>query len=251
MHKSVLFIINGFGMGNATRCDSLIDILVADYRIDVMTSDKAYEYYKNNSKVTNLFKQQDLNLKKKINFGTFEYYLNYVPHFFKRLFVNYKLQKKILAMGNYEALYYDSDYGFILNRFFNNSKNIIGVNNSYEVLSYLIANPSKIKINILPSLSIEMLDFVTHYIFCNYVICPCLGFNSIIKSKFKKIRLCAPLVRKSLIEKASPNRKSGVLIMASSSNVQSELSHLKNNPTFAQYTFLIDELKHVPAITSV
>ncbi|MBY0554135.1 hypothetical protein K2P97_06380 [bacterium] len=247
MNKSVLFIINGFGMGNATRCDSLMDILANQYNIDVITSDKAYDYYKSNSKIANLYKQIDLNLQQRIKFGSFKYYLKYVPHFFSRLVRNFRIQKNIQAQKKYEAIFYDSDYGFILNALSIRNKNIVGVNNSYEVLSYLAKNPKTIKLSLIPSLFVELVDFLTHYLFCNYVVCPCLGynFNEENTSAFKKVLLCAPLIRKCLIDKHQKHNQTShdhVLVMSSSSNVESGISLLNQGP-LSGYTFLTDGLQ--------
>lgn len=247
MDKSVLFIINGFGMGNATRCDSLMDILAAQYSIDVITSDKAYDYYKNNPKIASLYKQNDLNLHEKIKFGSFKYYLKYVPHFFSRILRNFRIQKNIQDQKKYEAVFYDSDYGFILNALTAGNKNTVGVNNSYEILSYLIKNPQAIKLNLVPSLFVELADFCTHYLFCNYIVCPCLdyNFNEENSAAFKKVLLCAPLIRKCLIEKnQNPRHTSSdqVLVMSSSSNVQSGIS-LLNKGQLSGYTFLTEGLQ--------
>lgn len=234
-------------MGNATRCDSLMDVLANQYNIDVITSDKAYEYYSNNPKISYLYKQSDLNLQQKIKFGSFNYYLKYIPHFFKRLVRNFKRQQRLQEHKKYEAVFYDSDYGFILSALSRKNNNRVGVNNSYEILSYLIKNPSSVKLNLLPSLLVELLDFCAHYLFCNYIVCPCLGFKFDEKnsSVFKKVLLCAPLVRKYLIDKnkqAALPAKEKILVMSSSSNVESSLSLLKQG-ALPKYTFLTDGLE--------
>lgn len=243
MNKSVLFVINGFGMGNATRCDSLMDILADQYSIDVITSDKAYDYYSINPKISYLYKQSDLNLPQKINFGSLNYYLKYVPHFFRRLVHNFKRQRSLLSNKKYEAVFYDSDYGFILSAMTMRNVNRVGVNNSYEILSYFIKNPKILKFSLIPSIIVELLDFFTHYLFCNYVICPCLGFSfdKENRSAFSKVLLCAPLIRKRLIDKkqSQVNASKKVLIMSSSSNVESSLSLLKPGE-LTGYAFLTD-----------
>ena len=44
--KKILFIVNGLGMGNATRCHSIIEILDEhDYLTDVVTSGNGLEYF--------------------------------------------------------------------------------------------------------------------------------------------------------------------------------------------------------------
>jgi hypothetical protein len=101
MSKKLLFVINGFGMGNATRCYSLIEILGSEYEIDVMTSDRAFLYFQNLPLIQNVFKQNDINLTQHLKYGSLKYYTRYIPHFINRLFVNYSFQKKIISSKDY------------------------------------------------------------------------------------------------------------------------------------------------------
>lgn len=230
MNKSILFVINGFGMGNATRCDSLMDVLSSDYQIDVITSDKAYLYYRQNSKVKNVYKQVDLNLENKIEYGSFQYYRNYIPHFFKRLLKNYKIQKKIMNSKKYDYVIFDSDYGFVIHKILTQTKNIVAINNSYEVIHYFLKNPKTMKPNLTASLFLEICDFFIHYVFCRYIICPCLDINTPQRKSVSlhKVLLSPPLVRRSLIKnKTSENNTGGILVTSSTSNIRASFNVFK------------------------
>ncbi len=57
MHKKCLFIINGLGMGNSTRCHAIIEQLRrqrADVEIHVLTSGNGLEYFRDNPEITSL-----------------------------------------------------------------------------------------------------------------------------------------------------------------------------------------------------
>ena len=245
MSKSILFVINGFGMGNATRCDSLMDVLAVDASIDVITSDKPYLYFSHNPKVTNLFKQKDLNLEKKFRYGSLKFYFSYIPHFFKRLWGNYQIQKNILSVNRYDYIIFDSDYCFVLHKILGNKKNLIGINNSYEVINYFIKQPASLKLNLILSLFLELSDLVVHYTFCRFVIAPCLDIevsrNKLIS--LNKILLSPPLVRWSLMRNLKKNEASlkNVLVTLSSSNVESPISKLKN----FKENFTLDNVQHL------
>lgn len=244
MDESVLFVINGFGMGNATRCDSLMDILEKDYKIDVITSDKAFLYFQQNSKISNLYKQENINLEKKVKYGSWSYYFHYMPHFFKRLFKNYSTQKQILNSTKYKYVFFDSDYCFIAHRILSNRKNIIAINNSYEIIKYILSNPSVMRLDIAFSLLIEICDFVMHYIFCRYIICPCLDYNFDNKATLSlfKILKFPPLVRRSLMFKQSKkDKRINILAVSSSSSIDMDQATYK----IPQNEFIIDNTQQL------
>jgi predicted glycosyltransferase len=52
--KKILFIVNGAGLGNATRCDAIIEELVNSFDITVICSGNSYNYLKPNKKLTTI-----------------------------------------------------------------------------------------------------------------------------------------------------------------------------------------------------
>lgn len=243
MSKSVLFVINGFGMGNATRCDSLMDIIRDEYEIDVITSDKAHLYFQKSPKVKQLFKQQDLNIKKTHTYGSVAYYTSYIPHFIKRLFNNYFIQKKIIAQKKYDMVFFDSDYSFILHKLSHPRQKNIGINNSFEIIRHFVKKPHELKWSFLLSFLIEALDLMFYLIFCKYIICPCLDQKLAAKSQIGKIQLTPALVRKSLIELRSSVINNKALVMASSSNVESSLKKMIEQNQIGHLNFVYHDFE--------
>ena len=52
----LLFIVNGLGLGNSTRCDAIITRLIKrGLDIDVLTSGNGLQYFKERPDISNLF----------------------------------------------------------------------------------------------------------------------------------------------------------------------------------------------------
>jgi hypothetical protein len=223
--NKVLFAVNGFGMGNATRCDALADLLPSNTRIDFITSDKALKYFQAAGKTGNVYRQKDINSGKADNFGSPAFFLKYIPRFLNRIVANFRIQRKLMAENKYDMVVFDSDYSFILHRIFGTSAVLVGLNNSYEVLNYFFRNPLSLRLNLLPSLIVELLDFSVHSVFCRYVLCPSIQPEAL-RGLFGKFLISPLLVRQKLMTYPRPEKTSGVMVMASSSRAKSSISQL-------------------------
>jgi len=237
MNKSlrILFLINGYGLGNATRCHAIIEEMLHSsnknhLNVKIIASGKSYEYFKTNLKNIQLLsakqlqafpkeKKNQIFLKKIIVTIKNIYYL-----FWNHLFVlNEVLKfKPILVIT-------DSFYIFFPLRFIPNTK-VWSINNS----SLVVQNR-----NILGPqywshfLRIELTDYIYHYLFSKKVFVPTLKINSnITKNNFNNKFVPTPLIlRSGFIKKeqgqyqASKNR----LLFLSSSSYQEKSLHLEFN----------------------
>ncbi|MGZ3690560.1 MAG: glycosyltransferase [Pseudobdellovibrio sp.] len=233
MSKSVLFVINGFGMGNATRCEALIDLLDKGFEVDVITSDKALLYFTGHPRLRQVKAQLNIQSEKSYRYGTFLFFLKFSWRFTQRLFANYRIQKEQMTQNNYEAIFFDSDYSFILHRLFSNHKKIVGINNAYEVVSFFENNWGIVTPKILVSLIFELLDLSCYQIFSHFIICPSVDPKKL--APVAKTTTIPLLIRSAFFKSDPPpetNANKSILVMSSSSNVESDLNkilpHIKN-----------------------
>ena len=211
-------------MGNATRCEGVMDFICEDYDIDVMTSDKAYTFFEGHSKITNLFRQLDIQRPLRFEFGSFLYYLSQLNFFFTRIFKNYFLQKEIIKKNNYDLLVFDSDYSFVLHRLFGAVK-VVGINNAFEVVKYFSQNKQELKPEYFFSFLLELLDYFTCRLFLNYLFCPSVGWPRLSEFSDRRRFIVPLLVRERVLKDIKPSDGS-VLFISSSSEVKSPLQEV-------------------------
>lgn len=223
--KKVLFVINGFGLGNATRCEGVMDLIKSDFDIDVITSDKAYFFFESNTKVANLYRQTDINRPVSHTFGSLPYYLSQAFFFLNRIIKNFRLQKNIINKNEYEMIFFDSDYGFVLHRLLSHHT-VVGINNAYEIIQFFKNNRQELKSEFLFSFALEFLDYLVCRLFLHHVFCPSISWKSLMKNSDSQRFVCPLIVRESLLKNRRPSDQS-VLFILSSSGVQSELHRIK------------------------
>lgn len=223
--KKALFVINGFGLGNATRCEGVMDLIKSDFEFDVITSDKAYLYFEGHAKVKNLYRQTDINRTVHSTFGSLAYYCSQTLFFLNRVFKNYRLQRKIINQNEYEIIFFDSDYCFVLHRFFVRST-LVGINNAYEIVQFFKNNKQELKPKLLFSFALECLDYLVFRFFLHHVFCPSISWKSLTKHSDSQRFVCPLIVRERLLQASKPP-DSLVLFIVSSSGVQSELYRIQ------------------------
>ena len=199
--SKALFAINGYGMGNATRCEALMDILADEIDAEIITSDRAFKYFYESNEKRTLHKQEDINNSKNNNYGSLSFYIFSLIPFIIRLFNNRKRQCELWKANAYEYCFFDSDYAFVLHRLYfifqKKRPCLIGVNNSFDVISYFRTDPGKLQMNLIPSFLVEVLDYVIYSTFCDYVLFPSLNFENKLNSD--KIKQIPPLIRSSIL----------------------------------------------------
>lgn len=227
-------------MGNATRCEALINNLKSDFDIDVLTSDKALFFFKNNKKARSVFSQQDLNLKLKYPYGSIKFFVSYAKSFISRIFKNYKIQKNIIDSHQYDYIIFDSDYGFILHKIFGR-RNLVGLNNAYEVVKFYKETKKNNSANCL-SYFLERLDYLVHLLFLDLIICPGISFEDV--SVHRQIILTGPLfVREELLLSAERRIENSILILPSASGEKSSLQRFSSYLKSQKNVYVIDNFE--------
>lgn len=220
--RKALFIINGFGLGNATRCEGVMDLLASKYQIDVITSDKAFEFFSGNEKVSNLYRQKDINLKSRFAYGTILFFLTYLIYFSSRVWRNFRIQARTIVKNKYDIVFVDSDYSFIFHRLAGR-RNFVGINNAYEVITFF-KNSKSIKPKLWLSFLIEVMDFAVCRSFLNFIVCPAISYQKLVKQSHpNKVLVCAPFIRERLL-KGEIKSSDGLLVVGTSSGERSALT---------------------------
>ncbi|MBI2339901.1 MAG: hypothetical protein HYU99_06005 [Deltaproteobacteria bacterium] len=109
--KKILFIVNGLGLGNSTRCDSIIQPLVKrGCIIDVLTSGNGVQYFRECPYVPNIHELRSLYYGSKGGKLSVWKTLLAIPDFFKIFISNIKFVKNLIGQNGYRAVVIDSDY---------------------------------------------------------------------------------------------------------------------------------------------
>jgi UDP:flavonoid glycosyltransferase YjiC (YdhE family) len=109
--KKILFIVNGLGLGNSTRCDSIAQRLARNgCEIDVMTSGNGLLYFRGCSYVANVVELRSVYYGSKHGKLSMWNTLFAIPDLLMILKANVNRLKALLANNSYAALVIDSDY---------------------------------------------------------------------------------------------------------------------------------------------
>ncbi|MBC6415829.1 MAG: hypothetical protein GDA46_05500 [Bdellovibrionales bacterium] len=215
--KRILFIVNGYGLGNSTRIHSIIENLDQKYKIDILGYGNSKEYFKKIPNIENLFENSPLEYGlKKGEINTFRT-LKKLFQNLKSLYKNRKKIKEILKIHNYSLIVSDSDFSAI---FLRKRPQLISINNADKILQS--ASDIK-KRNYFASFLIEYLDFIYHQLIPDKVISP---FFKPLKQK-PKIQNVGLMIRKDFLETPiyKPPQKHSVLItLSGNSSINKDLS---------------------------
>jgi uncharacterized protein (TIGR00661 family) len=109
--KKLLFIVNGLGMGNSTRCESIIERLI-DKKIDIeiLTSGNGLLYFKERDYVSKLHEFRSLYYGSKNGQLSIWLTMFAIPNFISIFFYNVKFLRNLLRATDYSGIVIDSDY---------------------------------------------------------------------------------------------------------------------------------------------
>ena len=229
--KRVLFLVNGLGMGNSTRCFSLVEKLSeADVKVDVMTSGNGLLFFedKKGNQVDRLIETNSVYYGKgkegKLSIiQTLFSLVNFASSYLK----NNRLVESYLDNNKVDAVVIDSEY--IFRPIQKRRIPIIALNNSDVVISSFFKLKDK-PLNIYPQFFIvELLDFLYHLFIPDKVISPRLK-NFV--SFGKKIVPVGPIVRKQYLPSSSGRVIKNVVIMLSGSAFGSQVNFKKETFPF-------------------
>ena len=229
--KKVLFLTNGLGMGNSTRCFAVIERLVeSGVIVDVMTSGNGLKFFSEK-------KGREINLLIKIN--SFNYSKDSTGKLsaIKTIFNILKLGKIYIENNKLVRLYIkenkpsiviiDSEYIFL--PMWLSGIPIVALNNSDMVVASFF-KISKKPLSIYPQFFlVEFFDFLFHLIVAKKVISPRLDYSKASGKRFIRI---PPIVRKNIGRNPLRGRIENGVIMLSGSSFGSNVNLHKTNYPF-------------------
>ncbi len=228
--KKILFLINGLGLGNATRCHAIIEELIdKNCDVSIMTSGNGIWYFKAYKKIKIAGQLDALFYKKKKDklsvMSTFLSFMKFRAIMKKNAILIRKVIKKI----NPDIIVTDSIYS--ISPLKTGKKKIIAINNSNEIVSAFFKMKNK-PFSIYPQFFlIEIMDCLFHKLFPDIVISPWVkNVNLKISGASHSI---PPIIRKNINLKNHKLKK--VLLMLSGSNFGTNVI-LKNR----KFNFKID-----------
>lgn len=194
--KSCLFIINGLGMGNCTRCDAIIENLInLNIEVHVLTCGNGLKYFENNTKIASL------NSMESFHYGSKEGKLS-IAQTILSLAQYYKLYKrktnqliKLLEKIKPDVAVTDSEYAVLPLK--KQKIPVIGVNNSDVVVTEYFKRknlPHSIRFQFW---FVEFLDYIYHRLVCDYVISPSINPIQVRHPKFHRVGL---IVRQNVLD---------------------------------------------------
>ncbi len=231
--KKILFIVNGFGLGNSTRCDAVIQNLVRlDYSVDVASSLNGLSYFSEKEKCSNTYSIKPFSYKSskgKINF--FKTFFS-VPAQLFSLFQNAMQIRRVIKKEVYLTIVIDSEYSVALLRPFLKIP-IVSINNANVVIEEyrkLDSVPRKLYLQLV----IEFLDELFQRTVANLRIAPAI--DKYVSSE--NIVFVPPIVREH-DKKYIPSdiKTKNIVIMFSGAQIKHDTNFIKGLVKFSDYKF--------------
>tara|TARA_B100001057_G_scaffold301008_1_gene301186 strand:+ start:1020 stop:2090 length:1071 start_codon:yes stop_codon:yes gene_type:complete len=215
MNKKILFLVNGLGLGNSTRCYAIIQSLIKNKcEVSIITSGNGKWFFQDKKEIKKLYTIEAINYGSKNNkINIFETLKN-IPKILKIIKQNSDKIYKIIDDYKPNVIITDSVYLSLKIKKFRIP--IVAINNSDIVLEKFNIFEDKPK-SIYPQLyCIEKLDYLYHRFIPNRVISPDLIYEKS-KSNVKNFNRISPIIRTGI----NQNLRNSVLIggvMLSGSN---------------------------------
>lgn len=217
MSKKILFLVNGLGLGNSTRCYAIIQRLKKSHaKIAIVTSGNGSWFFKKKSEIDKIFYNKALHYGKNNNeLSTFNTLKN-LSVIFKTIKENSKKLLSVINEYKPDVIVTDSVYNFpVIKKL---SIPLIAVNNADLTIDYFKKTNQK-PFSIYPQhYFVESLDNLYHKIFPDLVISPCIlkkDQNEI--SNKKKIRRVGPIFRLDIKKRKKRIVERGAIMLSGSS----------------------------------
>lgn len=223
----ILFIVNGLGLGNSTRCDAVIEKLQSmGKEIDVLTSGNGLDYFNKKKNIKNIWTYQTLQYGVSNGRVSMIKTLLLIPTFVISFFKNVYRLSALLKFNKYSAIVIDSDYTILALRW-RNLPPVIAINNAAVVVERCRSH-MPLPANIRGQYLLEKLDYFFHCLVPDIIICPTVTRLKNKKANFVEV---APIVRAHLLKmkvaKVRPElEKRKVLVMLSGSAFTSSAGFL-------------------------
>ena len=217
MKKRILFLVNGYGLGNSTRIHAIIQQLDSKYDMDIFAYGNSLQYFKQAPEVRNVFEGQPMEYGIKNGEINFFATVGKVFKNFKAIYQSRKYIKKLIKSHSYDLILSDSNYSPV---FLKNRPKMISVNNADVTVKKGLKMKRK---GYYGSFITEWMDYMYHLSVPNLTISP--FFEPC--EDTKKIQHTDLIVRKEF--KRSPPKsinRHHVLVMTGGAKALSEGLHI-------------------------
>lgn len=186
-----LFIVNGLGLGNSTRCQALIDELHASGAvIDIITSGNGLRFFRTQARHRHLIPQGALFYGEKFGWRTL---IDVLRMNGRQLLDNARIQQNWIAQENYQQIWIDSDYSYLFWR--KKTCTLTLVNHAYFTIIEFWQLPIQKILTCLGHYIVEVFDFLLSLYRSDRILCPDY-FKRNTAVVVNKIHLSPSLVRK-------------------------------------------------------
>ncbi len=216
MNKKVLFLINGLGLGNSTRCFAIIQRLyLLDTDVSIITSGNGSWFFLGKKEIKNLLEIDSFKYgEKNGKINTLNTFLN-ISKIFKTFSDNSKLINNFIEKHKPDIIISDSVY-------FNYDKKklsipLISLNNADQVKYFFNKYKNKPKNIYAQYYGIECLDYLYNLKFSDVILSPVITkYDDLSVSKNSKIKRIGPIVRLDLAVKERGNNLRGAIMLSGS-----------------------------------
>jgi len=231
MNKKILFLINGLGLGNSTRCYAIIEKLKKlNNKVYVVTSGNGKWFFSDKKEIEGIYWNEPIHYESSNQKLSIKKTLLSVPKIIKTIKKNSTQLIKIINTVKPDMIVTDSVYSFPSIKKFHIP--IISLNNAELTVDYFKKLSNKPKSIYGQFYFVEQLDYLYHNIIPDIVISPCFLEDDLRKSiNIKKIKRVGPIVREGIIKRIKKNKKRGA-IMLSGSNFGVEINLKNKNQKF-------------------
>lgn len=219
--NKILFLVNGFGLGNCTRSEAIMtELTKIGYQISIGTSNNGLTFFQSTNH--SLFKLKSLKYGQSNNKFNLLKTFFLLPQIGTRLLSNFLTLTKILKNNSFAAIVSDSDYMIAGLLFIKSVPPLVAINNSTLVIDFL-KKETLIPKSIRGQLLIEKLDAFFHRNIPDLVISPSLFENSLLP---KNTRAVPPIVRDGFNPCLTTTKVKKILVMLSGSELKTNLNAL-------------------------
>lgn len=224
MSKKILFLINGLGLGNSTRCSAIIENLVKkDCEISIITSGNGEWFFKNKEYIKNLHTIEEIKYGSKNNKINIIETLKGVPKIYKTIKKN--SEKIIKIINDYKPDVIVADSVYLSNKIKKLGIPIVAINNADIVLEKFRQYEKKPKSIYLQLYCVEQLDYYYHKLIPNRIISPDLIFEKS-KSKINNFNRISPIARSGIKKNLSTSPlRGGVMLSGSNFGIKVKLKN--------------------------
>lgn len=221
--SSVLFVVSGVGLGNSTRCLSIIEVLSSKgIECDVATFGIGMEFFKNLKLIRDLIALEPIRYQK---FGIFSL-LTLGFQFAKISLLNELKIFSVVRKKRPTIIVYDSTYGFFPRIFLDST--ILTVNNSNQILREVLKRKNLPRSKWAHFFLVETLDSIFQRIVPNWVLSP-WPLPSKENSKSSRIKSISPIVRDQIKESIKTQKPLRIATVTTGSGLNKDLTRFSED----------------------